>query len=105
VATRKLYDRGTLVHHSPILAQLAEGPVLRVNPSDFEKLGVSAGEKMRVASSAGHVIVPVQPSQAVTRGTAVMHLNQGTGQGGPVNTLMDSKGGHATVTDVRIERP
>lgn len=102
VATRKLYDHGTLVRSSPALAGLAEGAVLRLHPSDFDKLGVTAGEQMRVASPVGHVLVPVQPAPGVVRGTALLHVNQGTGQSGRVNTLMDSKG---TVTDVRIERP
>ena len=33
VATRKLYDRGTLVQHSPSLAGLAAGTALRVQPA------------------------------------------------------------------------
>jgi NADH-quinone oxidoreductase subunit G len=98
VAVRKLYDQGTLVRNSPSLAQLAEGTVVRLNPYDFDKLGVPAGEDMRVTSAAGYVIVPVRPDERVPRSTAVVRLNQG----GRVNGLFEVG---APATDVRIERP
>jgi anaerobic selenocysteine-containing dehydrogenase len=99
VATRKLYDQGTLVRHSPSLAALAEGAVVRLNPYDFERLGITPGEEVRVATPRTHVLVPARPSDGVPRGLALLHANQA---GARVNALLDAT---AAVTDVRIEHP
>jgi NADH-quinone oxidoreductase subunit G len=99
VATRKLYDRGTLVRHSPSLADLAEPATLRLHPTEFEKLGVAAGAKVRVTSSRGHLTVPVRPDGAVPLHCAQLTVNA---PGGRANVLID---GAAAVTDVRVERP
>jgi anaerobic selenocysteine-containing dehydrogenase len=99
VATRKLYDRGTMVRHSPSLADLAPPATLRLNPADFGKLGVAAGDEVRVTSSRGHLLVPVQPDPGVPVRFAGLNVNA---PGGRANVLVD---GGATVTDVRVERP
>jgi predicted molibdopterin-dependent oxidoreductase YjgC len=99
VATRKLYDRGTLVRHSPSMADLAESATLRLNPAEFEKLGVSPGAKVRVTSSRGHLTVPVRPDTAVPLHVAQLNVNA---PGGRANVLIDAA---APVTDVRVERP
>ncbi len=99
VATRRLYDQGTLVRHSGSLVGLAEGAVLRLNPYEFEKLGLAAGDEARVTSARGQVLVPVRPSDTVPRGLALLHLNQ---SGGRANALIDI---HSPVTDIRVERP
>ncbi len=99
VATRKLYDRGTLVRHSPSMADLAEPALLRLNPAEFEKLGVSPGSKVRVTSSRGHLTVPVRPDTAVPPHVAQLNVNA---PGGRANVLIDAA---APVTDVRVERP
>jgi NADH-quinone oxidoreductase subunit G len=98
VATRKLYDRGTLVRHSDSLLGLAEGAVVRLNPYDFDRLGVTAGDDVRVASPRSHVVVPARPSEAVPRGVAHLHFNQG---GARVSSLVEAT---ALVTSVRVER-
>jgi NADH-quinone oxidoreductase subunit G len=98
VTTRKLYDRGTMVRHSGSLVGLAEGAVARLNPYDFDKLGVQPGDEVRLASARNHVLVPVRPSERVPRGLALLHVNQ---SGGRANALIDV---HGPVTDVRVER-
>jgi len=99
VVSRKLYDRGTLVRSSPSLADLAEPATLRLNPSDFDRLGVAVGDDVRVTSNRGNVTVPTVPEPGVPRGIALIHANQA---GGRANVLID---GNAPVTDVRVERP
>jgi anaerobic selenocysteine-containing dehydrogenase len=99
VANRKLYDRGTQLRHSPSLVGLAEGAVVRLNPFDFERIGVRAGDEARVTSSRTSALIPVRPSEDVPRGVALLHVNQ---SGGRVNALIDAK---TVVTDVRVERP
>ncbi|HET6950338.1 MAG TPA: NADH-quinone oxidoreductase subunit NuoG [Acidimicrobiales bacterium] len=99
VVTRKLYDRGTLVRSSPSLAELAEPAMLRLNPHDFDRLGVAAGDDVRITSGRGHVTVPTVPDDGVPRSTAHIHFNL---SGGRANVLID---GNTPVTDVRVERP
>jgi NADH-quinone oxidoreductase subunit G len=99
ISTRRLYDRGTGVRHSPGIAGLAEPAALRLNPYDFDKLGISPGTQMRAVSAVGQVIVPVRPDQGVSRGAALLPFNQG---GSRANLLIDS---NSVVTDIRIERP
>jgi NADH-quinone oxidoreductase subunit G len=99
VVTRKLYDRGTLVRSSPSLADLAEPATLRLSPHDFDRLGVAAGDDVRVTSNRGNVTVPTVPDPGVPRGIAHIYANLA---GGRANVLID---GNAPVTDVRVERP
>ncbi len=99
VVTRKLYDRGTLVRSSPSLAELAEPATLRLHPYDFDRLGVGAGDDVRIASTKGNVTVPTVSDAGVPRGIAHLHANRA---GGRANVLID---GNAPITDVRVERP
>ncbi|MFO7281563.1 MAG: molybdopterin-dependent oxidoreductase, partial [Thermoanaerobacterales bacterium] len=99
VVARKLYDRGTLVRSSPSLAELAEPATLRLNPQDFERLGVAAGDDVRITSPRGNVTVPTVPDAGVPKGIALVHANLA---GGRANVLID---GQSPVTDVRIELP
>jgi NADH-quinone oxidoreductase subunit G len=99
VVTRKLYDRGTLVRSSPSIAELAEPATLRLHPQDFDRLGVAAGDDVRITSNRGNVTVPTVPDGGVPRGIAHLHANKA---GGRANVLID---GNAPVTDVRVERP
>jgi anaerobic selenocysteine-containing dehydrogenase len=97
IATRKLYDNGTLVGHSPSLAGLAAGSRLLLNPHDLEQLGVTDGDVVRLTSSRATVDYAAHASGAVPRGTAVMNLNQ---PGADPAVLVDAA---APVTEIRIE--
>jgi NADH-quinone oxidoreductase subunit G len=99
VVTRKLYDRGTLVRSSPSLAELAEPATLHLHPSDFDRLGVGAGDDVRITSTKGNVTVPTVSDAGVPRGIALLHANRA---GGRANVLID---GNSPITDVRVERP
>jgi NADH-quinone oxidoreductase subunit G len=99
VVRRKLYDRGTLVQHSPSLAGLAERATLLLHPQDFDRLGIVPGDDVRITSSRGHVTVAARPYAAVARGVAVLDANKA---GGRANVLIDA---NTPVTDVRVERP
>jgi NADH-quinone oxidoreductase subunit G len=99
VASRSLYDKGTLLAHSPSLAGLAPGPRLSLNPIDFDKVGVAPGADVRVTSSSGSLILPVVSDASVPRGRAVVTANQ---DGPRVTELMSA--GVATV-DIRVEVP
>ncbi len=97
VATRKLYDEGVLVTHSPSLAPLAPGSLLRVNPYDFDRLGVAAGDHVRLSSSKADLTVEIAADAGVPRGSAAVYFNQ---PGLHAASLIDAS---APVTDVRVE--
>ncbi|HEX8803850.1 MAG TPA: molybdopterin dinucleotide binding domain-containing protein, partial [Acidimicrobiales bacterium] len=99
VVTRKLYDRGTLVRNSPSLADLAPEGALRLNPHDFDQLGLAPGDRVRVTSSRGHITCPARPDPGVPRGCAALQANA---PGARANVLVDAS---TPVTDIRVERP
>src|SRR5690606_26485496 len=97
ITTRKLYDQGTLVQHTPVLAGLAEPTAVRVNPYDFDRLGATTGEPVRVSSARAQFTCEVVPDAGVPRGCAAVV----TGQANlPVNDLIDAG---AVVNDIRAE--
>ncbi len=87
--TRSLYDAGVAVSHSPSLAQLSPGPALLVSPTDFALIGVTAGTQVRLTSQRASITVPVFDSPAVSRGNAVVRLNQPTSQPGELFAATD----------------
>jgi anaerobic selenocysteine-containing dehydrogenase len=97
VATRKLYDTGTLAQHSPSLAGLAPGTEVRVNPYDFDRLGVEAGDEVNVSSASTQIVARVRVDGGVPRGTAAMVFNQ------PDLTVAALIDNNALVNDIRVE--
>jgi NADH-quinone oxidoreductase subunit G len=97
VATRKLYDNGTLVRHSPSLSGLPAGSRLIVSPHDLEQLGVTDGDVVRLTSSRTTVDYAAQVSDLVPRGSAVMTFNQ---PGADPSLFVDA---NAPVTEIRVE--
>jgi anaerobic selenocysteine-containing dehydrogenase len=97
VASRKLYDLGTLVQHSPSLAALAAGTGARFNPLDFDRLGVQPGATVKLTSARGSVSATATPDPGVPRGAVAMLVNQ---PGISVSALIDAT---AAVTEIRVE--
>ena len=97
VATRTLYDGGTLLANSPSSAGLARGTALRLNPVDFDRVGVVDGGQVRITGNDRSFLVEVQRDESVPQGVAAIGLNQA---GAAVTTLIDA---NAPVTDVRLE--
>jgi len=75
VAGRELYDNGVTVRMSPSLAQLARTPVLRVNPSDLERLGVPSGGEVRLRANRLTTTVTVEADPNQPRGSAWLPFN------------------------------
>jgi NADH-quinone oxidoreductase subunit G len=98
VATRSMYDLGAILRHSPASANLAPGTGVRLNPADFDGLGVAPGSDVVVSSPRGSLMVPVHPDAGVPRGSAAMLVNQ------PNADALSLVDGAAIVTDVRVER-
>jgi predicted molibdopterin-dependent oxidoreductase YjgC len=97
VATRKLYDLGTSTQRSPSLASLVPGTVVRLNPYDFDRLGVDAGSLVTLTASNGAITLEAHPDAGVSKGSAAVAVNQGP----PVGSLIDAA---QPVTEIRVER-
>jgi predicted molibdopterin-dependent oxidoreductase YjgC len=96
VASRRLYDLGTEVQHSPGLAGLASDTTLRLHPHDFDRLGVDPGAVVTVTSSSGSASLPVSPDPAVGKGAAAVPVRQ---PGAQIGSLVDAA---SVVTEVRV---
>ncbi|HEX4867221.1 MAG TPA: NADH-quinone oxidoreductase subunit NuoG [Acidimicrobiales bacterium] len=98
VATRKLYDLGTAVQHSPSLAGLVTENAVHLHPHDFDRLGIDAGATVTLTAAAGSIQLPAVPDAHVPRGSAAVLAFQGS----PAVGQLISAG--TAVTDVRVER-
>ena len=97
VSARRMYDDGTIVQASPHLCGFAGAAELRVNSYDFNRLGVAAGQPVRVSSAVGAVEVGVASDDLVPRGVAVIDYNR---SGADARNLFDLD---AVSIDVRLE--
>jgi predicted molibdopterin-dependent oxidoreductase YjgC len=98
VVYRKLYDNAISTAKSPSLATLAPGATITVHPLDRARLGVEVGAKVKVTSAKGTILITLQESDDVLRGTAWLPVNQ---TGSDVRELIDAQ---SAVTDVKIEK-
>ena len=100
---RRLYDAGSSVTGSPSLTPLVPTLVARANPYDLDRLGAKTGDRVKVRSSRGELILAAEPDEGVARGVVAIDFNVPGGQSAPPNavaTLIDSR---QLVTDVRLE--
>jgi NADH-quinone oxidoreductase subunit G len=98
VVGRKLYDAGVHLAMSPSLATLAAPAVLKVHPTDLERLGVASGGTVRLRSSKVTVdAIEVQADPFQPRGTAGLPYNV---PGLDTRALLTAD---AAVTDVDME--
>ena len=96
VASHSLYDHGLAVCESPSIAGLRKQPELLVSASDLQRLGVTNGTEVHVASAHGSFNVAVRAAKGVMAGTAVLPLGGDHG----ANVLIDAG---SAATDVRVE--
>ena len=98
LTTRRMYDDGTALRHSPASSGHAAPLELRLNPVDFDKIGVQTDTVVRVESARGHLDMPVQVDAGVPVGSAAVSWRT---SGADCRPLIDAS---AMVTDVRVER-
>jgi formylmethanofuran dehydrogenase subunit D len=96
--SRKLYDNAIGTAKSPSLATLGATSAVIVNPLDVSRIGVQEGESVRVTSQRGTIVLPLQESVDVLRGTAWLPINLG---GSDVRELLDVT---KDVIDLKIEK-
>jgi len=98
IATRSMYDLGTVLQHSSSSAHLAPGTAVLLHPLDFDQLGVEAGARVKVSAAKASLHTIVYPDAGVPRGSAAMLFNQPDAD---VGGLLDAR---AAAIDVRVER-
>ncbi len=97
VSARRLYDAGTMLGASPSLAPLAEGALIRVNPLELVRLGASPGNRVRVRSLAGELVLETVADDRVPQGVVAVPFNAA---GGAAAELIDAA---ADFTEVSLE--
>jgi NADH-quinone oxidoreductase subunit G len=103
VAGRRLYDAGSSMTGSPSLTPLVPALVVRANPYDLDRLGAKTGDRVRVRSTRGELVLTAEATAAVPKGTVTVDFNVPAGPDSPGNavaTLIDSR---QLVTEVRME--
>jgi anaerobic selenocysteine-containing dehydrogenase len=105
VAARRLYDRGRAVAASPSLSALSPAAVVCANPYDLDRLGAGSGDRVRVRSARGSLVLPAQPDAGVPRGVVAIDFNVSAAEGGegPANAVSVLIDGAEPVVDVRLE--
>ncbi len=99
VVVRTLYDRGVNVSMSPSLAPLAKEPVVRVHPSDLDRLGVRSGGTVRLRAPRLTTTLPAEADPTMPRGTAALPFNV---EGIDAAALLDSS---LPANEIALETP
>ena len=97
VVTHELYDDGTLVQHSPSLANLGRQPCVRANHYDLDRLGLGMGKSsVRVVSPRTSFLADAVVDDGVPRGSVALTFGEQSA------ALIDVS---QPVIDVRLETP
>jgi NADH-quinone oxidoreductase subunit G len=100
VAGRRLYDGGAAVEASESLADLAGTAVARLHPSELERAGGRDGDRLRLRSARGELVLVAHADPGLPAGVVWVPFNlEGDDEAG-VSALIDAT---AAVTDVRLE--
>ena len=97
VATRTMYDDGTMLRHCPSSRGLAAGATARINPADLDRTGLAAGAPVRVVSESGHIEAALAVDDGVPQGVLAVNW---LAPGAPANSLITAG---ADVTLVKVE--
>jgi NADH-quinone oxidoreductase subunit G len=98
---RSLYDQGTQVQACPNLAGLAPDSVAGAHPVELDKLGINAGDQIRLRSSKSSLVVRIDRDWSVPLGVVAVGLNlQPDDDGNSAVDLIDSS---APAVNVRME--
>lgn len=73
---RTMYDDGVMTRESPSLGKLAPGAAAHLHPLDADRLGLAAGDPVRVTSTAGSVQTKVAIDPTLHQGVVYVPFNQ-----------------------------
>ena len=62
------YHTGTMTRRSQVIEKADRGPVIEMNPGDVEKLQIKDGDRVRVASRRGTIMLPVLATDRISQG-------------------------------------
>jgi anaerobic selenocysteine-containing dehydrogenase len=117
---RHLRDCNSWLHNAPKLVSGAPRCTLLVNPEDASSLGIKTGDKARVRSRVGEVVVPVELTPSMMKGVVSLPHGYGHGRegvqlkvavehaGASVNDLtdelaVDALSGNAAFSGIRVQ--
>ena len=97
VATRTMYDDGTMLRHCESSRGLAPAASARINPADLDSSSLSEGAAVRVVSDFGHLEAVLVADAGVPSGSLKVHW---LAPGAPANSLIAAG---TDVTMVKVE--
>ncbi|MGY9071878.1 MAG: NADH-quinone oxidoreductase subunit NuoG [Acidimicrobiales bacterium] len=97
VVGRKLYDLGTGLAYSASMSGLAPESVLRMHPTDLDRLGLTSGTEVNATSNRATIVTMARADSGVPRGSAALAFNQPGQHAGVLINATDR------VTDIRVE--
>jgi NADH-quinone oxidoreductase subunit G len=97
VVGRRLYDNGRMVSEAAALGRVRRPFPLHISPHDAAGLGIESGREVRVTSTRGSQVFPVEIDPGVPAGIAQLDFSA---DGAGAAALIDA---HAVVTDLRLE--
>ncbi|MYK75885.1 MAG: molybdopterin-dependent oxidoreductase [Acidimicrobiaceae bacterium] len=97
VATRTMYDDGTMLRHCESSRNLAPAASARINPADLDATGLNEGAAVRVVSDFGHIEATLAADAGVPAGSLKVHW---LAPGAPANPLIAAG---TDVTVVKVE--
>ncbi|MCX6507938.1 MAG: NADH-quinone oxidoreductase subunit NuoG [Actinobacteria bacterium] len=105
VVDRTIYDNGAAVRGTEALRALVPTSVLRVNPHDLTRIGVTSGGAVRLTSARGSEVIAVVTDVAVPRGCVALRLGtlattESSDSANVVNWIVDSE---QVVVEVRMD--
>ncbi len=100
VTRRRLYDSGVHLDACPQLAGLIGTAVLRVHPTELDHLGLAAGDRVRVRSARGSVVLEAATDPRMQRHLAEIDANLLNADAEGASFLVDAG---QVVTDIRLE--
>ncbi|HMK62300.1 MAG TPA: NADH-quinone oxidoreductase subunit NuoG [Acidimicrobiales bacterium] len=100
VSGRRLYDRGAAVEASPSLRALAGTAVASLHPQELQRLGLRAGDRVRLRSARANVVLEVAADPGMAPGVVSVPVNLDADDGPGASALIDAA---EAVTDVRLE--
>ncbi|MCY3648312.1 MAG: NADH-quinone oxidoreductase subunit NuoG [Acidimicrobiaceae bacterium] len=96
VATRTMYDDGTMLRHCPSSHGLAPAASACINPADLDSSGLDEGAAVRIVSDFGHIEATLTADAGVPSGSLKVHW---LAPGSPANALI-AAGTDITVVEV-----
>lgn len=99
------FNTGVISDHSRRLAKMREAPVVEIHPSDAASLGLADGDRTRLTSAHGSLVLRVQITRKVRPGQVFAYLAHPNAPANALTALVDEAGmPELKAVPVQIER-